>query len=71
MGLVLRIFGIVGHVRQQVLRGLAHLPVAIDQCGGQCGVDRRAAEAGGARQVGELSARDFLGTLPAVQETRS
>ncbi|MDO8411042.1 MAG: protein-disulfide reductase DsbD [Phenylobacterium sp.] len=34
-------------------------------------LDRRAAEAGGARQVGELSARDFLGSLAAVQETRS
>jgi thioredoxin:protein disulfide reductase len=34
-------------------------------------LDRRAAEAGDARQVGELSARDFLESLAAVQETRS
>lgn len=33
-------------------------------------LDRQAAEAGGARQVGELSARDFLESLTAVQETR-
>lgn len=34
-------------------------------------LDRRAAEPGGARQVGELSAHDFLESLAAVQETRS
>lgn len=33
-------------------------------------LDRQAAEAGGARRVGELSARDFLKSLAAVQEIR-